>query len=111
MIQFTQGDTALLNLTAEDGEGAPIDLTGAVFTTYIKGPNGVIASFPNDQHEANADQVTHKGEFTLALTTDNTTACGTGPGKEILTQIVLGGETIYFHGVGILTVLPPVPVQ
>ena len=108
MIQFTQGDTALLNLNATDGSGNPIDITGAVFTTYIKGANGVIASFPNSQHTiVNGPQ----GQFQLALGAADTTNCGTGAGKEILTQAVQGSSTIYFRGPNLLTVHPPVPVQ
>ena len=108
MIEFTQGDTALINLTATDGQGNPFNITSAVFTTFIKGSNGVIASFPNSQHTiVNAAL----GQFQLALGTGDTTNCGTGPSKEILTQIVQGASTVYFRGPNLLTVNPPVPVQ
>lgn len=110
MISFTQGDTALLTLTATDGSGNPIDLTGATFTTQIKGPNGIIVSFPNSQHTI-LNQTTNLGQFTLALSTLNTAACGLGSNKEILTQIVQGASTIFYHGGAILAVLPPVPLQ
>jgi hypothetical protein len=108
MIEFTQGDTATLNLTATDGQGNPFNVTGAVFTTFIKGANGVIASFQNSQHTiVNAAL----GQFQLALATTDTVNCGTGPGKEILTRIVQGASTVYFRGPNLLTVNPPVPIQ
>jgi len=108
MIEFTQGDTALLMLIATDGQGNPFNITGAVFTTFVKGPNGVIASFPNSHHTiVNAAL----GQFQLALGTSDTANCGTGPSKEILTQVVQGASTIYFRGPNLLTVNPPVPVQ
>jgi hypothetical protein len=108
MIEFTQGDTALINLTATDGQGNPFNITGSVFTTFIKGPNGVVASFPNSQHSiVNAAL----GQFQLALATSDTANCGTGPNKEILTQIVQGSSTIYFRGPNLLVVNSPVPIQ
>lgn len=112
MIQFTQGDTALLSLTATDGQGNPVDLTGAVFTTLIKGPNGqAIISFPNSQHTANPDQVGSRGKFVLALSTSGTASCGLGTDKEIITKIVISASTTYFRGVNILEVFPPIPLQ
>lgn len=108
MIQFTQGDTAVLNLTAEDGEGNAVDITGATFTTLVRGPGGVTASFPNSQH---AIVDAENGQFTLTLSANDTTACGAGSGKDVLTQLVQGGSSIYYRGIGILTVYPPVPVQ
>lgn len=108
MIQFTQGDTAVLNLTAEDGSGNPVDISGAVFTTQIKGPNGVVVSFPNSQHTIVSAAT---GQFQLSLSASDTNSCGLGANKEIVTKIVQGGSTIYFHGIAILTVNPPVPLQ
>lgn len=108
MIIITQGDTAVLELTAENGDGDPVDITGATFTTYIKGPNGVVASFPNDQHEIIDAEA---GRFNVELGSDDTEACGLGSNKEILTKIVQGSSTIYYRGIGVLQVNPPVPVQ
>lgn len=108
MIIFTQGDTAVLNLTATDGNGNPINLTGASFTTYIKGPNGVISSFGNSQH---AIVTAAAGTFILSLAALDTAACGLGANKDILTVVVVGQSTINYRGAGILTVYPPVPLQ
>lgn len=107
-IVITQGDTALLNLFAEDGNGGPINLTGATFTTYILSAGGVVASFPDDQHTITDAEL---GEFSLELSADDTTACGLGANKDIITRIVQGSSTIYYRGNGILTVYPPVPLQ
>jgi len=108
MITFTQGDTATLNLTAQDGTtGAPFDITGATFTSYILGPGGVVVSFPNSQHTI---VTANLGQFTLALGTTDTAACNVGPNKDILTKIVQSGSTIYFRANGIVQVLPPVPL-
>ena len=107
-IVFTQGDLAVLNLQATDGDGNPIDISGSTFTTQIKGPNGVIVSFPNSQH-AIVDGP--NGFFSLTLQPNDTSSCGLGTNKDILTQIVSGGSPIYFRGQGILTVNPPVPLQ
>lgn len=111
MINFTQGDTAVLELTAEDGDDLPIDLTGAVFETQILGPGGVVNIFPNEQHTANPDQVNFKGQYELSLTSDNTEACKSGLHKEIITQITIGGSVVYYHGADILTVKQNVPRQ
>ena len=108
MISFTQGDTAVLNLTATDGNGNPIDLTSAVFTTYILGPGGVIASFPNGQHTIVSASA---GTFTLSLGFADTDQCGVGNNKQILTKIVQGSSIVYLRGVNILNVNPPVPLQ
>ena len=108
MITITQGDSALLQLQAVDGNGNPVNITGASFTTLIKGPNGVIASFPNAQH---AIVSAANGQFSLALATTDTPNCGLGANKEIITLIVASGNTTYFHGPNQLTVLPAVPLQ
>lgn len=110
-INFTQGDTALLNLTAIDGNQNPIDLTGATFTTLINGSNGIVISFPNSQHTANPDQVNSMGQYVLALSTSDTASCGLGNHKEIITQIVIGATTVYYRGFNTLQVYPPVPLE
>lgn len=107
-IQFTQGDTAFMLLTAQDGDGNPIDISGGVFTTLIKGPGGVIVSFPNSQH---AIVDAPNGVYSLDLSQSDTASCDIGEDKDILTQIVQGSSAIYFRGIGILTVNPPVPLQ
>lgn len=111
MLKVTQGDTITFQLTALLGNGLPYDLTGATFTTLIKGPNGIVVSFPNSQHTANPDQTANKGKYTLALTADNTDSLGLGINKEIITKVTQGSNIVQFHGNGILTVLAKVPVQ
>lgn len=115
IIQFTQGDNnVVLNLTAQDGLGNPVNLTGASFSTQVLGPNGgSIATFPNGQHVANPDQVGNPGKFTLTLANSgaDTAACGVGYGKQILTTITIGGAIVTYRGVGILNVFPPTPTQ
>ena len=108
MISFTQGDTAVLNLTATDGNGNPFDITAASFITQIKGPNGIIASFPNAQHSIVSAL---NGMFNLTLSSADTVACGLGHHKEIVTRITQGASVIYFRGPNILIVNPPVPLQ
>lgn len=104
MINFTQGDTPLLTLTATGGNGLGIDLTGATLTTQFKTAGGQMVTADNSQHTADADQVNNKGLFTLQLTAAQTVAIGASIGKDIVTEIVNGGSTIFVHGAGILTV-------
>lgn len=111
MINFTQGDTAVLALTATNGNGDPIDLTGASFTTYVRAANGSNATFPNSQHTADPDQVANRGKFQLALSSVDTAACGQGENKMILSRIVISSTVIYYRGVDVLNVYPPVPIQ
>lgn len=108
MISFTQGDTAVLNLTATDGFGNPFNLTAATFVTQILGPIGVIATFENSQH---AIVSAVGGTFTLTLASPDTEACGLGANKQILTTVTQGGSVTTFRGVNVLTVYPSVPVQ
>jgi len=109
VIIFTQGDSAILTLYATDGKGNPVDITNATITTFIKGPNGVIASFPNSQHQIITGPA---GVYQLTLSTTDTGNCGLGPNKTILSQIVSNViGTVYFRGINILTVYPPVPLQ
>jgi hypothetical protein len=107
-IQFSQNDTATLVLTASDGNGNPINITGASFSTQILGPNGAIAVFGNAKHTiVNAVL----GQFQLALLQTDTAQCATGSSKDIVTQITIGASSVYFRGNGIVTVYPPVPNQ
>lgn len=109
MITFTQGDYAVLNLTATDGDGNPINITGGSFTTLINGPNGSpVNMFPNGQHVIVDGP---NGQFTLTLQPEDTGNCGLGLHKEILTQIVIGGDPITYRGINTLTVYAPVPFQ
>jgi hypothetical protein len=110
VIKITQGDTAVLNLTATNGQGALVNLTGAVFTTQIKAADGTVKSFPNSQHTANPDQSgSGKGKFTLSLTIIDTDALAVGSNHEIVTKIVQGLSTIYYHGRNQLTVYQKTP--
>lgn len=110
MIVITQGDSAILQLTAQDKDANPVPLTTATdFTTYMKGPNGVIVEFDNEQHEI-VDAAA--GIYSLTLSSDDTGSIGLGLHKEIITRIVFsGGSTVYFHGFNVLTVLANVPLQ
>lgn len=111
MIVFTQGDTAVLELLATDGNGNPVNLTGAAFITMIKGPQGQIVSFPNSQHTVNPDQVNFTGQFSLNLAATDTAQCAVGLAKEIITKIQISSSTIYFRGPNQLEVFLPIPIQ
>lgn len=111
MIKITQGDTATLNFTAEDGNGNPIDLTSAVFTTSVRGLQGAEISFPNSQHTANPDQINFRGQFSLALASSDTASIPNGINKEVVTEIVIGATTIFYRGENILTVYLQIPRQ
>jgi hypothetical protein len=107
MINITQGDYAVLNLTAQDGNGNPVNLTGATFSTQIVGTNGVVVTFGNSQHAiVNAAL----GQYSLTLAQADTSNCGIGANKDILTTISQSGNPVTYRG-RILTVNPPVPLQ
>lgn len=111
-ITVSQGDTADLQLLATLGNNeVPFDLSAASLTTYIRGPIGTVVSFPNSQHTIAPDQIANRGQFLLSLSSDDTESLDLGPYREIITEVVQAGSTIYFHGFGILNVLPNVPVQ
>lgn len=107
-LSFTQGDTPILVLKAVDSDGDPVDITGATLTTYIKGPTGSNVIIPNSQHTI-TDGL--NGEYEVALTSDDSEACQAGANKEVITKSVLLDNTIHYHGVGILTVLVPLPIE
>jgi len=112
-LDFTQGDDVTLNLIATDDQGNPQNLTGASLSTQILGPNGSgPVTFPNSQHTI-ANQTTNLGQFSLALGNSgaDTSNCGEGPSKQIITQSTIDGEVTYFRGVNLLTVYPNVPTQ
>ncbi len=110
MITITQGDDdVVLTFTATDGSGAAVDITGAVFESYVRAADGSTITFDDDKHDAAADQVTNKGKFTLTLDSDDTESLPAGRGKEIVTKVVVGGQTIFYHGTSMLNVLSPLP--
>lgn len=109
-LRISQGDTVTFQFTARNGLGQAVDLTGAVFTTFIQGPLNVPVSFPNSQHTAAPNQVTNKGMFTLDLSAMDTASLALGRDLEIVTQIVISASTVYYHGENILTVLQNVPL-
>lgn len=111
MIVISQGDTPVFDLTAQTGDGTGFDLTGAVFTSFIRAPNGAVSSFANSQHAANGDQVANPGKFTLTLLSTDTLGLAVGDNRELITMVAQGSSTIYFHGPNLLKILPNVPVQ
>lgn len=112
-LDFTQGDDVTLELLATDDQNNPIDLTGASLSTQILGANGQgPVTFPNSQHTL-ADQITNPGQFSLALANAgaDTTSCGEGANKQILTTAVISAVSTTYRGNNLLTVYPPVPIQ
>ncbi len=110
MLRITKGDgSVVFNFTAVNNS-LPVDLTGATFSTQVRGPGGTLVTFPNSQHTANPDQTTNKGKFTLTLTKENTDAIAVGEGHEVVTKITISSVVIFFHGRDLLTVDANVPV-
>lgn len=108
-LVITQGDQVVISLQTLNS-GLPVDLTGAVFTTTILGPNQTVVSFADGQHTANPDQINFKGWFTLALSGNNTQSLEIFTGLEVLTKVLIGGSVPnYFRGPAILSVLNSVP--
>lgn len=111
MIYFTQGDGPInINLTASLGDGTPVDLTGATFSTQMRGVGNTIVTFANSQHTANPDQVNHKGQFILTLQSIDTPTIGVGFNKNIVTQITIDGATVAYRGNCEVTVFPTPPL-
>lgn len=106
MIKITQGDHAVINLTAKKGDGTAHDLTGATFETKIMGSDDAPDTF-NDGHHAIVSA--SAGTFTLTLSTAETAALKLGRGREIVTKITQSGNPIYFHGKEVLEVKPATP--
>lgn len=111
MIKFTQGDTVTIEFYAEDSNGLRIDLSGATFSTQIKGYRGSIVTIDNSSHTADPDQVTNKGKFTVSLTSAQTLLMDSGDKKDIVTKIVQGASTIHYHGKGILEIFKNYPAS
>lgn len=110
-LEFTQGDTITLTLQAQDDYGNPQNLTGATLQTQIQGPNGVgPVTFGNSQHTI-SNQTTNLGQFTLSLAQADTTNCGEGAAKDIVTQAIISGSPTFYRGYAILTVYANAPRQ
>jgi hypothetical protein len=109
MLSFTQGDEVVLNLTAQDGSGNPINLTAATFSTQMLGVGAAgPVTFGNSQHAiVNAAL----GQFSLTLAPTDTASVGIGNNKDILTQVTQSGNPMYVRGTAILTVNPPIPLS
>lgn len=105
MIDITQGETVILNLTAEVDEDTPFDLTGAVFSTKIRGLENRVVTLADAAH---AIVSAAAGTYTLTLTAANTQALEPGVGKEIVTTVTQGAGVKVFRA-EILNVLPPFP--
>lgn len=108
MITITQGDYAVLEFTATDGDGVPVNLSGATFETQIKGPNGEVEVFGDSQHSIISAV---DGTFSLTLSTTDTASLGEGQDKTIITKITQSSHPVYFNGFNILTVYPNIPLQ
>lgn len=108
MLTFTQGDAVVLQMTAKDGNGDPVNLTGASFTSYVRGSNGASNVSLNNSKHAIVDAV--NGQYSITLSTSDSAACGEGANKDLVTVVTIGSTPIYYHGQGILTVLPPLPL-
>lgn len=109
MIFFTQGDSVMMHLTATDGLGAPQDLTGAVFTSYLNASNGLILTFDNSKHVADPDQTNKKGQFTLRLLAADTAPINPGNNKELVCNIVIGLTNVTYRNTKGVTVLSRLP--
>lgn len=108
MITFTQGDNAILALTAQDGQGNAINISGASFSTQIMGKAGAgVQTFGNSKHTIVSGI---SGTFTLTLSPTDTALCGLGVGKEIVTLITISSSQISYHGKNALTVLSATPI-
>lgn len=109
-LRITQGDDALFFLTCVDGDGNPVDLTGAIFQSFVNEANGHgILSIPNNQHFANPDQINFAGQFQLTLNEVNTQACGQGSHKELLTLVTIGSTSVMFRAPNSLQVYLATP--
>lgn len=88
MIEITQGESAVLQLTATiDEDETPLDLTGASFSSQVLGPNGKVVTFANAKH---AIVSAAAGTFTLTLDTSDTALIDVGRDKELVVSISQG---------------------
>ena len=102
-IVITQGDTITLDLALKTGDGSAFNLTGATFETKVRSGSDTQVTLENSQHTIVSASA---GTITLALTAVNTAAFGLGSVKDIQIKVTQGSNVKYFHGYGILTVLP-----
>lgn len=110
-IKFSQGDLTIIDLLAVDNSGNPVNLTGAILSTQILGPNGEgPVTFPNSQHTL-GNQTTNPGTFMLTLQPNDTGSCGEGTNKQIITQSSVPENPTYFQGFNLLTVYANIPFQ
>lgn len=108
----TQGETPTFAFIAQDDGGHAIDLTGGVFTSFVKGELGEIVPVPNNQHAINFVQSgATRGKFTVFFSSGNTSDFAAGTYKGMVTMVVQSSIITYLHGTNILTVLPNVPTQ
>lgn len=106
MIEITQGESAVLQLTATvDEDETPHDLTGASFSSTVLGPNGKLVTFGNSKH---AIVVAASGTFTLTLDTADTALIDTGVEKELVVTVTQGSNVKVFRDL-LLKVLPARP--
>lgn len=110
VLRLTQGDDITLNLKAIAGaDGDAVDLTGAVFTTYLKGADGSSVIIDDADHTADADQVTNPGVFTCRVSDTKSALLKIGAKKEIVTKVVIASDTIFFHGIEAMAVISASP--
>lgn len=107
-LSFTQGDDVVLSLIAVDDSGVPVDISEGVFSTTILGANGADpVVFEDDDHEAGDET----GTFTLTMSQAQSALCGIGPGKDILTDIVIDDFITTYRGANLLNVYSATPGQ
>lgn len=103
-IVLTQGDTVALSLALKNGDGTAFDLTGATFETKAKSGEAQV-TFANSKH---AIVSASAGTFTLSLNATDTASIGLGAVKDLQVKVTQGSNIKFFHGYGVLTVLPAV---
>ncbi|MFA7333660.1 MAG: hypothetical protein WC130_05120 [Kiritimatiellia bacterium] len=115
MIKLTKGDSATLRLTALSAPETPHDLTGASFSTQMRGPGGKAVTFAHGKHSITSAVA---GTFTLALTPTDTALLEISTdeqikkveGREIKTTITQNaGASVLTVRANILIVYPETP--
>ncbi len=99
----TQGDAVVFNLVANTPDGN-FDLSGATFTTRFLDSNDDEITIANGSHVADADQVTNKGSFTLAISITESAQFKVGKKLSFVTKVTQGASVVYFFGRKFLTV-------